>query len=46
MNMLFNTKDVIKRRRRDRKIYKAMIIPVGIHEINKFHCYSSTKECM
>ena len=35
MNVLFKTKGVIKRRRYDRKIHKAMIIPVGIHYRNK-----------
>ena len=33
--MLFNTKDETKRRICDRKIHKAMRIPVDIHEINK-----------
>ena len=33
--MLFKTRDVRKIRRRDRKIHKAMIITVDIHEINK-----------
>ena len=35
MNMLFKTKDVIKRKRRDRKLHKTMIIPVDTHERNK-----------
>ena len=35
MNMLFKTKDEIKRRRFDRNIHKAMRIPVDIHETNK-----------
>ena len=35
MNMLFKTKAVIKRRRRDRIIHKLWEIPVGIHEKNK-----------
>ena len=33
--MLLKTNDVIKRRRRDIKIYKAMKITFDIHEINK-----------
>ena len=33
--MLFKTDSVRKIRRCDRKIHKAMIIPVDIHEINK-----------
>ena len=33
--MLFETKDVRKRRRCDRKIHKDMRIPVDIHERNK-----------
>ena len=35
MNMLFKTKDEIKRRRFDRNIHKAMRIPVDIHETKK-----------
>ena len=35
MNMLFKTKDEIKRRICDGNIHKAMRIPVDIHEINK-----------
>ena len=35
MNILFKTKDEIKRRRCDRNIHKAMIIPVEICETNK-----------
>ena len=35
MNMLFNNKDITKRRICDRKILKSMIIPVDNHEINK-----------
>ena len=35
MNMLFKTKDEIKRRRCDINIHKDMIIPVDIHETNK-----------
>ena len=33
--MLFNTNGLRKRRRRDRKIHKAMRIPVDIHERNE-----------
>ena len=34
MNILLKTKDKRKIRRRDRKINKAMIFPVDIHERN------------
>ena len=35
MNLLFKTKDEIKRRRCDRKIHKAVRVPVVIHHRNK-----------
>ena len=35
INMLFNTKDEIKRKTRDWKIHKAVRIPVDIHGRNK-----------
>ena len=35
MNMLFKTKDIVRRTICDRKINKAIIITVGIHERNK-----------
>ena len=35
MNILFKSNDVRKIKRCDRKIHKAMIIPVDIHERNK-----------
>ena len=35
MNILFKTKDVRKRKLCDRKIHKAMRIPIDIHETNK-----------
>ena len=35
MNMLFMTKDEIKRSRRDRNIHKAKKIPFDIHDTNE-----------
>ena len=46
MNMLFKTKGVRKIRICDIKIHKAMIIPVGIHEIYKISLLQFNQKCM
>ena len=44
MNVLFKIKDVSKRRGWHKKLQKAVIIPIDIHEINK--CYKSIQKAV
>ena len=46
MNMMFKTNDERKRRRCDKIIHKATIIPAGIHQNNKKIMLQFNQKCM